>query len=139
MRSLRNQDGISLIEVVTSVTLFAIAAAGLSAGTIANIRGNTSSRAASTASALILDQVEEFRALDQTANPADLTAGTHEDPLNPIDGLGRAGGIFNRTWVVNSDTPRKGLKEVIVTVTWRDPIPRSMSGITFVCGTDKCS
>lgn len=139
MRSVRNQHGVSLLEVLASVTLFAVAAAGLSAGTIANIRGNTSSRAASTASALILDQIEEFRALDQTTNPADLTTGTHEDPLNPIDGLGRADGIFNRSWVVNADTPRRGLKEVIVTVTWRDPIPRSMTGITFVCGTDKCS
>jgi Tfp pilus assembly protein PilV len=139
MSSLRNQRGISLLEVITSVTLFAIAAAGLSAGTVANIRGNSSSRAASTASTLILDRIEQFRALDQTTNPADLTAGTHQDPLNPIDGLGRASGTFYRSWVVNTDSPRKGLAEVIVTVTWSDPNSRSMSGITFVCGTDKCT
>jgi prepilin-type N-terminal cleavage/methylation domain-containing protein len=139
MISLRSQRGISLLEVLASVTLFGIAAAGLSAGTMANIRGNSSSRAAATASALILDRIEQFRALDQTTNPADLTSGTHQDPLNPIDGLGRAGGSFRRSWVVNPNTPRKGLSEVIVTVTWLDPIPRSLTGVTFVCGTDKCS
>jgi prepilin-type N-terminal cleavage/methylation domain-containing protein len=139
MKSLRNHRGMSLVEVVTSVTLFAIAAAGLSAGTVANIRGNSSSRASSSASALIHDQIEKFRALDPTTNPAVLTAGTHQDTLNPVDGLGRAGGAFYRSWFVNADTPRQGLSEVVVTVTWRDPVQRSMSGVTFVCRTDTCS
>ena len=139
MSTLRNQRGISLIEVVTSVTLFAIAAAGLSAGTVANIRGNTSSRAASTASALIHDQIEKLRALDPTTNPAALTAGPHQDVLNPIDGLGRSGGMFTRSWVVNQDSPRDGMSEVIVSVSWRDPVARSMSGLTFVCRTKTCS
>lgn len=139
MSALRNQRGISLVEVVTSVTLFAVAAAGLSAGTVANMRGNSSSRAASAASALIHDQIEKFRALDPTANPADLTEGTHQDSLNPVDGLGRAGGAFSRSWVVTADTPRQGLSEVVVTVSWRDPVQRSMSAVTFVCRTDTCS
>jgi prepilin-type N-terminal cleavage/methylation domain-containing protein len=139
MRTLRNQRGISLLEVMMSITLFAIAAAGLSAGTVANIRGNSSSRTASTASALIHDQVEKLRALDPAANPADLTVGTHWDALNPLDGLGYTGGTFTRSWVVNANTPRKGLSEVIVTVTWSDPNQRAMSGVTFVCRTSTCS
>lgn len=139
MSSLRNQQGISLIEVVMSVTLFAIAAAGLSAGTVANIRGNSSSRAASTASALIQDEVEQLRALDPAANPAALTAGDHQDALNPIDGLGRNGGSFHRSWVVTKDTPREGLSQVVVTVTWNDPVARSLNGVTFVCRTETCS
>jgi Tfp pilus assembly protein PilV len=139
MRSLRNQDGISLLEVITSVTLFAIAAAGLSAGTVANIRGNSSSRAAATASALIQDQVEKLRALDPTTNPSALTGGTHQDALNPMDGLGRPSGAYSRSWVVNTDTPRAGLSEVVVTVSWHDPTQRSMTGVTFVCRTGTCS
>jgi hypothetical protein len=127
------------LEVISSVTLFAVAAAGLSAGTVANIRGNSSSRAASTASALIHDQIETLRALDPTTNPADLAAGAHQDALNPIDGLGRSGGAFDRSWIVNPDTPRVGVSEVVVTITWHDPILRSMSGVTFVCRTDTCS
>lgn len=139
MRSLRSQRGISLLEVLASVTLFAIAAAGLSAGTVANIRGNSSSRAVSAASALIHDQIERFRALDPTTNPAGLTQGTHQDALNPVDGLGRAGGSFYRSWSVTEDAPRAGLSEVIVTVSWHDPVERSLSGVTFVCRTSTCS
>jgi Tfp pilus assembly protein PilV len=139
MRTFSNQRGISLVEVLASVTLFAIGAAGLSAGTVANIRGNSASRAASAASALAHDRIERFRALDPSTNPAALTPGTHQDALNPMDGLGRAGGAFTRSWTVTADTPRKGLSQVVVTVSWHDPIPRSITGVTFVCRTVTCS
>jgi prepilin-type N-terminal cleavage/methylation domain-containing protein len=135
----RRMHGSTLIEVLAGVSVFAIIAAGAAAGTIATIRGNTASRDVTAAAALIHDKLEQLRALDPAANPADLTAGAHHDALNPINELAQRGGVFKRTWTVAANSPRRGLAEVKVTVTWSDPVPRTLSSATYVCLTRTCT
>jgi len=136
--TLRTEAGISLIEVLAALTVFAIIAAGAATGTISTTRGNATSRHATAASALIHDQIEQLRALDPATNPAALTNGSHTDPLNPISDIGTAGGIFTRTWTVTRNSPRTGLADVRVTVTWKDPSSRTLTSATYVCLTATC-
>ena len=139
MKSISDQRGISLLEVLASVTLFAIVASALSATTMGTIRFDAVSNDTAAASTLVQDEIERFRALNPAANPADLTAGNHNDALNPLNGLGKTGGKFTRTWTVTPNTPQSGVSMVVVTVTWNSPETRSLSGVTYMCATQTCS
>lgn len=133
------QDGISLIELLAAVAIFAIIAAGVGVATVATIRGNTTSRDLTAAAALIHDKIEQLRALDPATAPADLTAGPHVDPRNPLTALGGTGGSFRRSWTVTLDSPRRGLSEVVVTVTWNTAGARSLRSATYVCRSATCT
>jgi len=139
MTRLHCEGGLSLLEVLAALTVFAIVAAGAAAGTIATIRGNSASRCATVAAALIQDKIEQLRSLDPSTNPGDLTAGTHNDTRNPMTELGQAGGMFNRSWTIVTNSPRLGLAEAKVTVTWKDPQARSLSSATYLCLSATCS
>lgn len=138
MSRIATENGISLIEVLAAVTVFALVAAGAAAGTIATIRGNATSRGVSEATALIHDKIEQLRALDPTGNPADLASGVHNDPLNPMNALGQAGGTYSRSWTVVRNSPRQGLAEVTLTVSWTDSRPRTLKSATYLCLTPTC-
>ncbi len=131
--------GISLVEVLASVTLFSVVAAALSATTVATIKFNNVSKNTAVASALVHDEVERLRTLDNTVAQPDLTAGDHSDPHNPVTELGKDGGRFTRTWTVVPSTPRIGVALVVVTVTWTDSQSRSVAGSTYVCSSQTCS
>ncbi len=135
----RGEKGLSLIEILSTMSIFGVVASGVAAGTIAGVKGNTTSRTVAAASTLIHDKVEQFRALDPAANPADFTTGTHWDAGNPMTATGAAGGKFSRYWIVSRDTPRRGLAVVRVVVTWNDGVSRSLQAATYVCITDKCA
>ncbi|MGD9764843.1 MAG: hypothetical protein AB7V27_14105 [Candidatus Binatia bacterium] len=132
------ESGLSLLEVLASVTVFALVAAGMGAQTIATIQANSSSRATTAAAALIQDKIEQLRALDPAANPAALRPGTYSDP-QPLNEVGAAGGRFTRSWTITADVPRRGLSQVVVAVSWKDPIPRTLQSTTFLCRTATCS
>jgi len=138
MKQIGTQRGLSVLEVMVAITLFLVIAAGLASTTVGSIRANATSRDLTAAAALVHDKMEQFRALDPAANPADLAAGSHNDPLNPVNALGQAGGIFNRSWAVVANSPTLGVSQVTVTVTWRDPAPRTLVGVTYVCRTTTC-
>lgn len=139
MERLTDQRGITLIETLAALAIFALVAAGVAAGTIATLRGNSTSRDATAAAALIHDKLEQLRALDPAASPADLQPGRHVDPRNPLTPLGAAGGRYVRSWTVTVDSPRRGLAEVVVTVTWNDGVARTLRSATFVCRSATCA
>ena len=141
MKLNKNTAGFSLIEVLSSLTVFAIAATGMVSTTMTTIKSNSTSRTTTVASALIQDKIEELRALDPIANPADFTAGTHQDAANPLNGgLGASDAIYTRSWVVTANSPAKGLSEVVVTVAGPSPDgQRSLRASTFICVTATCS
>ncbi len=135
---MRNEKGFSYVELLASLTIFSVVAAGLATNTVGTIRANGMSRGATAAAALLNDKIEQFRALDPATSPADLTPGYHADPRNPMNPLGQTGGNMNRTWVVTPNSPKSGLSEVVVTVTLTDPVPRTLSAVTYVCRTVTC-
>lgn len=140
MRLKKNQSGFSLVEVLSSMTVFAIAAAGLATTTVSTTKSNGTSRTTTVASFLIHDKVEELRSMDPATNPADFAVGTHNDANNPMTALGEANGTYTRTWQVIPNTPAIGLAEVVVTVSWNTPDgPRSLQASTFICRTITCA
>jgi len=133
-----DQGGFAMLEVMLAIGLFAIVAGSLSAVTVGSVRANNVSKQTSVATALIQNKVEHFRALNPAVSSADLTPGTHQDPLNPMTPLGNGNGTYNRSWVVTANTPKIGLSQVAVTVTWKGSSARTVTGVTYVCVTANC-
>jgi len=138
-RGARGQRGMSLVEVLMSVSIFGIVASGATVGTIASVRGNTSSRMQAAASSLIQAKVEQLRSLDPAVNQLDFLSGFHNDLGNPLTGSGGSGGKFKRYWTVTRNVPATGMAEVVVMITYNDGRPRSLSSSTYICITKKCA
>jgi hypothetical protein len=138
-RILAREAGLSTVEILAGITIFALVSAGSMVLSIGSMKATTTSRQATAAATLIYDKVDQLRALDPAASPADLAAGSHSDPLNPLTENGQTGGRFSRSWSVTEDSPEIGLSEVVITVQWEDYGPRSMRGTTYVCRRAACS
>jgi|MudIll2142460700_1097286.scaffolds.fasta_scaffold467288_2 Tfp pilus assembly protein PilV len=131
----KSEAGFTSLEALVGATLFSVIAAGLAVTTIGTTKANTTSRYTAAASTLIYDKIEQFRS---GSNPGDLAPGAHSDPNNPVSSVGSAGGMFTRTWAVTQNVPRPGVHEVTVTISWNQDGPRSLRGITYVCGWPTC-
>ena len=129
----------SIIEVFFAISLFAVVASSLAATTVGSMKSNATSRDTSAAMTLLYDKADQLRSLDVTPEPPDLAAGPHHDPLNPLTELGTSGGAFNRVWRVTQNSPRLGVSEVEITVSWMEGTAKAMSLTTYVCRSDTCS
>lgn len=128
-----NQRGFSLTETLSSMLIFAIAAAGLTTSTLNVVRTNAVSRDLTTAAALIQDRIEQYRALSFPAGGLALSSGSDQ-----IGGGGEAGGKFRRTWTI-TDGPSPGLATVNVLVSWQTSTgARSLRGTAYVCRRKTC-
>jgi Tfp pilus assembly protein PilV len=106
----RNERGASVVEIMVAMLIFGI-------GLVAAIRvlpessaKTTRSRNKTIAVNIAQEKVEELMASGFQA--ADLTAGDHDDPNNPV----RA--HFNRSWTITDNTPVEGMKMISVSVTF---------------------
>jgi type II secretory pathway pseudopilin PulG len=151
MRRIRNHDGLSIIEVLSAVGVFSLVAASITSSVVSNIKINTRGRTTSAAAALAQDKIEHLRNIvpDPVTNavPADLTAGTHTDPGNPLTALGDTNGTFTRIWTVGGVPQylngtvvgnRPGVVLVSVTVSWPQPLAGSVTAVTYACTTPTC-
>lgn len=105
---LKSEKGVSLIEILIAIILFSV---GISFAmrTLPSSNVTTSrARNITKASNLSQEKLESLMTLDYAA--ADLAAGTHNDPDNPIDNN------FFRAWTVVDDSPLAEMKRVSVTV-----------------------
>ncbi len=130
--------GFSVLEVLAGISIFSLVAAGLAANSIAAIKSNRISRGLSVAATLAQDKLEQLRALDPSTNPADLTAGFHADPSNPLSATGQTGGPYTRRWTVTADTPSLGLATVVVTVSWTEGATRTVRMVGYLCSSQAC-
>jgi prepilin-type N-terminal cleavage/methylation domain-containing protein len=113
---LRREDGFSLVEAMVAAALLAIISLGSALGADRAVRHNVYSRTLSTATTLAHDKIEELQS--KVSTDADLTAGNHNDTLNPLKSDGTTGGTYTRSWTVTNNVPASSLKTVTVTVTW---------------------
>lgn len=105
---IRGQSGFTLIEVVVALVVFAIGVLALGVTIpMATKRINRAS-AQTRASAIATERAETL--LITPYDHGDLTAGTHSDPANPIDGM------YYLKWVVTDDQPITSCKRVVVSV-----------------------
>jgi len=127
---MRRQRGFTLIEVFFAIFIIVFVLFALNKMTVLVMRSNSFNDHTSSAIDLAQDKMEELKSalptsiilLDlQTANNNDLSNTTNVDfQESSLDGLGRAGGIYTRTWNVADNIPKAGMKSVAVIVSWVD-------------------
>ncbi len=107
---LQSQKGIGLVEIIIAILIFAI---GISAAIRTLPESNTAttrSRNLTIATNLAQEKIEEL--MGAPISDAQLNAGSHTDPHNPLER------IFTRTWNVADNVPLMDMKRVAVTVSY---------------------
>ncbi|MGH7858414.1 MAG: type IV pilus modification PilV family protein [Candidatus Binatia bacterium] len=117
-RILGNDGGTSLTEVLVAVLIFLVVVIGLGSSTLGARRTSDASRHLAEATNLAVDKLEHLRTL--RLSDSQLAPGSHDDGANPLGPEGAGGGIFTRTWSVTADSPVIGMRQVEMTVRWRD-------------------
>jgi len=107
---MRTNRGISLVEIMIAILIFGIGITAAMRTLPVSNRATTRARNLTLATNYAQQKIEEL--MNAPINDADLTAGNHPDPDNPLDR------IFTRTWVVTDNNPIVDMKCVDVTVVW---------------------
>lgn len=79
-------------------------------------------RRMSVATSMAQEEIERLRNLP--FNHADLAAGNHNDPDNPVENA------YRRVWIVQDNTPVDDMKRVAVTVTFPTDSTDSQAVVT---------
>lgn len=113
MRSMRGgQSGFTFIELLIAMAILAIGMMAAVSMQISSTRNNTRGDIVTQATMLAKTQLENLKSRDIS----NLTAGTVQDPNNPIDAEGQNGGIYTRSWTI--DNLGAGAREITVRVQW---------------------
>jgi len=125
---IERQDGFTLNEILISIALIAIGVIGFSVNTVGVIQGNSISGNVTVATNLAQDKLEELKTPGSFTNVNNCSS-----PPDHLTAAGASGGIYNRCWVITDRTDLgTGLKEIDITVSWRDYISRSVTLSTLV-------
>ena len=111
--------GFMLIEVLAALALSGVVFASLFGLLIANVRGINHAAHVSTAMGVAQDKVEQIRGGAAAIGGSDTVTGP---------GTGES---YTRSWTVGAG-PSAATKAVTVTVTWRDPLSRTVQLQTVV-------
>jgi general secretion pathway protein I len=104
-----NQKGFSLVELLIALAILALAMLAAASMQFGSIRNNASGNMVTQANMLAKSKMEELK---NTVDLTDLENGGDTG----IDAAGQAGGIYNRSWTIESlgTTARR----ITVTVQW---------------------
>lgn len=102
-----DQKGFSLIEILISMTIFAIGVLALAEMQITAIRGNAFSSTTTDGTTLAQDRIEQLMNLPY--DDGALVAGNHGPETQ---------GVYDVSWDVANDSPVPNTKTVNVSVTW---------------------
>jgi prepilin-type N-terminal cleavage/methylation domain-containing protein len=110
------EEGFTFNEVLVAITIAAVAILGYSVSSLEGIRAQTASDHLTVAIQLAQDKMEQLKSRRAIANE-NLCPGGGDQGLLPS---GLPGGIFNRCWKITDSLLGGKLKQVDVTVSWRD-------------------
>jgi prepilin-type N-terminal cleavage/methylation domain-containing protein len=110
LRLFRDDAGMTLVEIMIVCVVIGIAFLGLAGMFPLGMKNLNQSKMRTVATDLVQGKLEELMGLQK--DDADLTAGSHSDPDNPV----RTN--FNRYWTVVDGTPMAGMKQITVRVTY---------------------
>jgi len=129
---MKRPRGYTLLEVFFAIFIIVSVLLILTRMTIMVVRSNSMNDLTNSALDLAQDKLEELKsAMPTSPMLADITSTNNNDLENisnfdfqesNIDGLGGAGGNFTRTWNIADDSPKVGMKSVVVIVSWTDRI-----------------
>ena len=108
--------GFSLLEILVALALFSIASVALTLGVTTTIRANNTSEHLTQATILAQDKLEALLA----AAPI-FTAGSDTPRVG-----------FSRTWTIADDTPSVGVSQIVVSISWVDHTPHTITVTTVV-------
>ena len=127
---MRRQSGFTLLEVFFAIFIIVVVLLALTGMTVTVMKTNSMNDFTDSAVDLAQDRMEQLKsAFPSSAILADVETMNNSDLENlsnfdfqesGIDELGRAGGIYTRTLNIADDTPRPGMKTVVVIVSWTD-------------------
>ncbi len=117
----KNEKGASVVEIMVAVLIFSIGLVAAMRMLPQSSAHTTHSRNRTMAVNFAQEKIEELMAEGYEA--ADLAAGDHDDPNNPISNH------FNRTWTITDDTPIADMKLVSVSVSF--PTSGADSSVTL--------
>ena len=122
------EEGFTFNEILVAMSLVAIAVLGYFVTALSLIRGNTISDNYTVAVNLAQDKMEELKTLVELANEDRCTSAGDRG----ITALGSSGGVFDRCWRVADSPLGTHLKQIDVTVSWRDYETREVTVSTLV-------
>jgi Tfp pilus assembly protein PilV len=122
------ETGFTLNEVLVTMSLVVLGVLGHSVSTINVMRGNTTNNEYTVAVNLAQDKLEQLKSF--TTLPEMANCPSSGDVA--ITATGLSGGIYNRCWEVAASGLGDKLKQIDVTVSWRDHEDRSVHLSTLV-------
>lgn len=125
---IQRADGFTLNEILVAVALIVIGVLGFSLNTVGVVQGNFISTNVTVATSLAQDKLEALKAPGSFTNVNNCSS-----PTEHLTATGASGGTYDRCWII-TDRADLGtnLKEIDVTVSWRDYISRSVTLSTLV-------
>jgi prepilin-type N-terminal cleavage/methylation domain-containing protein len=123
-----SQGGFTFNEVLVAMSIIVVAVLGYSLSTLGVVRGNTISDHYSVAVNLAHDKMEELKAAAQLGNEDRCPGGGERG----ITAVGALGGIFDRCWKISDSPLGTHLKQIDVTVSWRDYENREVTFSTLI-------
>jgi prepilin-type N-terminal cleavage/methylation domain-containing protein len=122
------QAGFTLNEILVAMNVIVIAVLGYSLNTVGVIQGNMANDNMTIAINLAQDKMEQLKAQKNMIND-DRCPGSGD---HAITAIGAANGIFNRCWKIADSLLGPHLKQIDVTVSWRDRESREIIVSTLV-------
>jgi type II secretory pathway pseudopilin PulG len=124
----RHQKGFTFNEVLVAINVIVIAILGYSLSTVGVIRGNLTNDNTTAAINLAQDKMEQLKAQKNLVNDDRCpSSGDHA-----ITATGTLNGIFDRCWRIVDSPLGPHLKQIDVTVSWRDRENREIIITTLV-------
>ena len=123
-----SRQGFTFNELLVAMNVIVIGVLGLSLAMVAVIRGNKGNDNFAVAVNLAHDKIEQLKASNRLTIENRCPAGGDSG----INGLGGGGGIFDRCWRIVPSALGTQLKQVDVTVTWREPETHEVSLSTLI-------
>ncbi len=109
----KREAGFSFIELMIAMAILAMGMLAAVSMHLGSTRNNTKGNIYTQANMLAKSQLETLKNQDVLLLSA---GGPYQDPNNPVDADGRPGGIYSRSWTI--DTLGTDARRITVTVQW---------------------
>jgi len=127
------QEGFTFNEVLVAMNVIMVAVMGYSLSSVSVIRDQAANDNITIAIHLAQDKVEQLKSQSNPLNENRCP----ESGERGISAIAAPGGIFHRCWRIVDSVLGSNLKQVDVTVSWRDYQPReiTLSTLIFIDGS----